>query len=204
MPGCVKEDCYCNNPISTHPCHLCNLVLAGFLCIISGLNLGKSQVQIQWWHHGGLLKSHYNTLHHLQAELALKLIYLHMHFWDIKLSAPERPHVNELCLTLLKVAFCIKLLPGDLSLHMLQMTHTSVSPPCPHCLSHSLPLFNICHELERASHQLCCSLTLLPAYQPVFSAPLNLIAASFYRVCTLPCHFLVAWHCSNTCRRYKG
>lgn len=123
------KDCCCNNPSSTHPCHLCNLVLTGFLCIITGLNLGKSRMQIQWWHHGGLLKSHYTTLHHLQADLALKLIYLLMYFGDIKQSAPARPQVNELCLTLLKVAFCIKLLPGNLSLHMLQMTHPSLSPP---------------------------------------------------------------------------
>lgn len=39
-----------------------------------------------------------------------------------------RPHVNELCLTLHKVAVCIKLLLGDLSLCTLNDSPLSLSP----------------------------------------------------------------------------
>lgn len=108
---------------------------------------GKSRVrreQNQHGHHSrGLLKSHYTSLHHLQTQLGVKHIYLHKYFWDMNLSALAHPHVNELCLTLLKVAVCIKLLLSDLSLCMLQMTHLSLSlsvPSLSFCLFVSLPL----------------------------------------------------------------
>lgn len=48
--------------------------------------------------------------------------------------------LNEPCLTLLKVEACNKLLPGDLSHRMLQMTHPSLSHPCL-CLGVSYALF---------------------------------------------------------------
>lgn len=50
------------------------------------LNPGKSRVrrvQNQEGHHGGLLKSHYTSLHHLYTQLAVKHIYLHKCSWDM-------------------------------------------------------------------------------------------------------------------------
>lgn len=100
---------------------------------------------------GGLLKSHYTTLH--------------------QRSAPEHPHVNRLCLTLLRVAVCNKLLP-DLSLHMLQMTLIVPSPPClclrvSHALSPSLTSVMSWKERHTncAAPRHCCLPTSL-CFQP--------------------------------------
>lgn len=98
-----------------------------------------------------------------------------------------RPHVNELFLTLHKVAVCIKLLLGDLSLCTLQMTHLYLSlflplPCCPF-VSRSLSLTSVTSWGER--HANCASTPdsgapRLPARPPAFSAPLNHVAASLH------------------------
>lgn len=143
---------------------------------------------------------HFTTLS--PDTVGYKTIYLHKYIGDMKWSTSEHPHVNELCLTLLKVAAWIKLLLRDISLCMLHFTRLSLSLSlcAPFLLSVSLSLYlslshwNICHVLETASHQLCLSRWLCgrsasqsaSVFSPIKPHCCDIIAGPHLLSCCLP------------------